>query len=823
MPRTRMLVVVAFIALGSRAVRGEESASKAVSPEVQAVLERVGSDRGICVFLGLPGGGKETSIVELARASELLLYVQSAAADEVAAMRQAAESAGLLGQRIWVDGGPWHTIQMADNIADAVFVEASARGTKGVPRQEVLRVLHPRAKGFLGSEEIVKPLPGGLDAWSHPYHGADNNPQSSDQVARYPYLTQFLGEPMFGCISEVTVAAGGRVFKAFGHIAFKQISNEVLNTLYAINGYNGTILWKRKLKEGFMIHRNTMIATPDTLFLADDESCKLIDARTGELRREIKPPAELAGGTVWKWMALEGDVLYAMLGGDEVKTMVRRGDSDGYGGWPWGMWKGYDYKDRARAFGAGRTILAIEVSTGKILWSHREDEHLDGRAVCLRAGKIFGYSPDKFLLCLDARSGEPIWKTSDEQLLEAIGQNGRAQGYIRGFSTTAYLKCNDQYLFFAGPQRSRLVAVSAADGKLAWSFGDGNYQLVLRDDVLYAFGGQRGKSHKLDYATGEVLTDFLGRRACARATGSVDSLFCRARGGTIRLAPGSDTIEHIAPMRPACHDGVIVSEGFLYWGPWICACKLSLFGHIGLGPAGEFDFQAKPVEKERLALGPGDPLRVVERRGDDAPTRFEAGEDGVVRGLDGERVVWKAYTGGGINFAPVAWNKRVYVGSNDGRVYAFEAATGRLLWRFRAAPEIRRIPVYGDLMSTWPVAGGLAVKEGTLYAAAGIAHYDGTHVYALDAVTGRIKWHNGTSGSLNPELKNGASLAGPLRVVTSRRGDEVLQFAGGNAVQQAVFDLKTGACLTPAPGSPVGVARSTFYVEQWLKRRNRTQ
>ena len=52
------------------------------------------------------------------------------------------------------------------------------------------------------------------------------------------------------------------------------------------------------------------------------------------------------------------------------------------------------------------------------------------------------------------------------------------------------------------------------------------------------------------------------------------------------------------------------------------------------------------------------------------------------------------------------------MGSADGRVYAFEAATGRRLWSFLAAPANRWITVYGKLMSTWPVAGGVVVDKG---------------------------------------------------------------------------------------------------------------
>ena len=53
---------------------------------------------------------------------------------------------------------------------------------------------------------------------------------------------------MFCPMPEVSVAAGGRVFRAFGHIAHKANQNALLNTLLCINGYNGTILWQRPLQ-----------------------------------------------------------------------------------------------------------------------------------------------------------------------------------------------------------------------------------------------------------------------------------------------------------------------------------------------------------------------------------------------------------------------------------------------------------------------------------------------------------------------------------------------------------------------------------------------
>lgn len=838
-----LVVAGASVALGPAA-----SAQTPARSRAKALAAELGLEKGLCVILGLGEGGPGMP-ASMAKQFGLMVYFQSAKPDEVVSVRRAAEAAGVLGKRLFADQGDLSRIQLADNLADAVVVRPSARRGRGVARDELLRVLRPGGTALTGAAEIVKPLPDGLDAWSHPYHGPDNNPQSSDRLARAPYLTQFLARPMFSSQPEVTVTAGGRIFKAFGHMAFRKYQNKMINTLIAMNAYNGTLLWKRTLKEGFMIHRNTIIATPDTLYLADDESCKLIDAATGRITGTIAPPVDVAGGTVWKWMALKDGVLYALLGGPEIKAAPRRGRATGVGGWPWGMWPGYDYKDPKTAWGFGRTFLAIDLKSRDVLWDHREDEYVDGRAVCMSNGRIYFYCRGKRLGCLNAKDGEVAWKTSDPELLEAIGPDTRAQRAYSGFTTSAYMKCNDKVILFAGPQRSKLVAASTADGKLLWQHPDGNRQLVLRPEALFAMSPRA--SQLIEYASGKTLRRLTGRQACTRATGSIDSVFVRGRG-TIRWDVSSGKLEHFAPMRPACHDGVIISNGLLQWGPWICGCNLSLFGVVSLGPAGDFDFDAKadeakqlvregPVGDEagRLKARPGDwptyradnrrsgrtqvrlPEKVVLRwtftpSAANAPTAPVAvggqmligGSDGIVRAVDAERgqLRWKAYTGGSIYFPPAIWKGLAYAGSADGRVYALDAGTGKCVWRFRAAPVERKIPLYGELASTWPVAGGVLIEEGILYAAAGIAHYDTTHVYALDAVTGRIKWHNNSSGRIDPRVKNGVSVNGHLWL-----DGQTLCFPGGNVYPVARFDVETGKCLNRPAGGIRSSRRVIFY------------
>ena len=134
------------------------------------------------------------------------------------------------------------------------------------------------------------------------------------------------------------------------------------------------------------------------------------------------------------------------------------------------------------------------------------------------------------------------------------------------------------------------------------------------------------------------------------------------------------------------------------------------------------------------------------------------------------------------------------MGSADGWLYAFETASGRPLWRFRAAPVDRKIPVYGTLSSTWPVASGVLVENGVAYAAAGIANYDGTHVYALDTVTGKIRWQNNASGNTAGGQGAGASVQGDLLSVGGK-----LYLAGGNRTPLVSYDLQDGTFQTHRP------------------------
>lgn len=70
--------------------------------------------------------------------------------------------------------------------------------------------------------------------------------------------------------------------------------------------------------------------------------------------------------------------------------------------------------------------------------------------------------------------------------------------------------------------------------------------------------------------------------------------------------------------------------------------------------------------------------------------------------------------------SPVLWNGAVYFGSGDGNVYALNAASGTVKWKFKT----------GDVVHASP-----AIADGTLF----IGSWD-SYFYALDSESGKEKW-----------------------------------------------------------------------------------
>ena len=177
---------------------------------------------------------------------------------------------------------------------------------------------------------------------------------------------------------------------------------------------------------------------------------------------------------------------------------------------------------------------------------------------------------------------------------------------------------------------------------------------------------------------------------------------------------------------------------------------------------------------------------------------FGSSADGKVYALDAatgaER--WAFYTGAPVRFAPVVWQGRVFVASDDGFLYCLAAGDGKVLWKRRGGPLDSRLLGNDTMISRWPARGGPAIAEGILYFAAGIWPSEGIFLYALDAATGEVKWCNDTAGSMylpqphgGANARSGVSAQGYLVVA----GDKLIVPTGRGV--PAVFNRADGRFL----------------------------
>ncbi|MHC4642029.1 MAG: class I SAM-dependent methyltransferase, partial [Planctomycetota bacterium] len=464
------------------------------------LITKAGTSRGLCSLLECQGGKLELEIV---RGSQFFLYVQDPREAAVAAAQKALDIDGLYGRRVLVERKRLDSLPFADNTVDVVLVplgvKSSAQGAgvghklKDLSIKQILRVLRPGGRAIIGTVrgaekqltrkrlsqwmvkssidksmyklvkdsfgtwvEITKPKPKGMDSWSHWEHGPDNNPVSTDTVIKAPYRTQWLGGPLYTAMPGITTAAGGRIFTALGHIAHHKREEQWLNTLLARNGYNGTLLWSRKLPDGYLVHRSAFIATEDCFYMIENDGCLKLDPESGREVDRISIP-EIEGE--WKYIALQDGVLYVLAGTVEDSsetTIVRSKRSH----WSWGELSPGYYKPKV-PWGFGATLAAYDTVRKKVLWRHTEDKQIDSRALVIGDGKIFFYCPGGHTGCIDALSGKVKWRNNDSKVIRLIEQPGKGLRSTPGFRTTCYSLYTPDAIYFQAQTRMNVVAISS--------------------------------------------------------------------------------------------------------------------------------------------------------------------------------------------------------------------------------------------------------------------------------------------------------------------------------------------------------------------------
>jgi outer membrane protein assembly factor BamB/predicted Ser/Thr protein kinase len=162
--------------------------------------------------------------------------------------------------------------------------------------------------------------------------------------------------------------------------------------------------------------------------------------------------------------------------------------------------------------------------------------------------------------------------------------------------------------------------------------------------------------------------------------------------------------------------------------------NFALFGYLLLRPGG---FPAKK-SAARPVFAIGGQMFAPPALSDD--TLFLGTEDGTLYACDlqtGERK-WTFKAGDKLTASPVVDRNRVYIGSWDHYIYALDSKDGgRVIWKVDTGGCVFATPV---------------LQDGTLYACTREGN-----VFAIDTETGNERWHDASGGTtkLSPTLKDG--------------------------------------------------------------------
>ena len=143
--------------------------------------------------------------------------------------------------------------------------------------------------------------------------------------------------------------------------------------------------------------------------------------------------------------------------------------------------------------------------------------------------------------------------------------------------------------------------------------------------------------------------------------------------------------------------------------------------------------------------------------------------DGNVYALDAESgaLKWKFKTGDVVHASPAIADGMVFIGSWDSYFYALDAATGAEKWRFKTGEDLVAHNQQG-------IQSSAAVANGTVYFGC-----RDSHVYALDEFTGAKKWAYATGGTwvlTSPAVSDGKvffaiSYGGKLFAADAKSGE----------------------------------------------------
>ena len=246
------------------------------------IYTATGVKGGLIVDVGC-GSGQLT--VDLHKGDAYLVHGIDTDAADVQAARDFIAGQGLYGP-VSADRFSGTSLPYVENLVRLIVVQDMGVLTM----DEILRVVAPGGVAYVWNgaawEMHTKPWPAGTDHWPQDLYDSTNNAVSHDTVMGMPRHMQWTGSPkwsrhhdrMASCSAMVTAA--GRMFYIMDHGPISSIELPADWRVVARDAFNGTLLWKRPIKQwsdhlrhfraGPVHLPRRLVAVGDTVYVTDD-------------------------------------------------------------------------------------------------------------------------------------------------------------------------------------------------------------------------------------------------------------------------------------------------------------------------------------------------------------------------------------------------------------------------------------------------------------------------------------------------------------------------------------------------------------------------
>jgi len=675
------------------------------------------------------------------------------------------------------------------------------------------------------------------------------------------------------------VTAGGRVFYIVDEAPISLPGDHPLPdkwSLVARDAFNGVLLWKvpieqwgwREWKQTWFkrrpgnmplnLHRR-VVASAESVFatLGYRAPVSRLDAKTGSTLRTYEGTERTNEIIAYKGVLIlsmnrDAGLKIVALQADTGETLwetgaVYSGTKNDFVMWPgsWGPEKvpkldavaNLAVDGNAVCFLDGQDVVCLDFQTGRERWRSRvadeEDDLWVGTLIVHQS--VVLHATRNRLVALSRDTGKELWSKPKREL-GWLWFQWKEVFLVRGLVWTWSAELDEKtYQHGARKHRSR------------WPVSVNGYDLLT---------GELKKQISL----GHIFTAHHHHRCYPdRAT---ERYILASRRGTefVDLQRGEHTVHNW--VRGTCHLGMMPANGLQYVPPHPCACYINekLNGFNALAPEGPASRREPNAETSpRIERGPAltqtdgapaddedwptfrhDALRSGSTR-TAVPRKLarcwsaRAGEklsppvvaDGKVflaavdehhvlaLGAEDGSMQWEFAAGGRVDSPPTYYRGTLLFGSADGWVYCLKASDGEQIWRFRAAPQPRRIGAFGQLESAWPVHGSVLVHGNVAYFAAGRSSYldGGIDLYGVNAATGELLHHRHLEGPYTDFSDDEAHFhygAGPGALTDILQADSQHLYMRNN-----VFDLK----LESQKGGSLRVqANGGFLDDTYFKR-----